>query len=114
MGSTCLRNKLYSSMYLHWYAYLQSPIDKPLFYPVELLANLLRKPGSKLIIPTFLVLAAFDKLPFISGYYAFYGSFINLKTGKQYSCAIEILADIAVFPMSKRQVCIPLINLQPT
>ncbi|KAL6956952.1 carbonic anhydrase, partial [Sarracenia purpurea var. burkii] len=42
-------------------------------------------------------------LPLLFGYYAYYDSYIDLVTGKQYPCAINILADRTVYVLSELQ-----------
>lgn len=79
-------------------------MDNPLFYPVQLLLNLIREPGAQATLPAFLVYAWFDRLPLLFGYYAYYDSYIDLVTGKQYPCAINILADRTVYVLSELQV----------
>lgn len=85
---------------------LQSPKDNPLFYPVELAISLIRKPGSYVYLPSAIAYLWFDRLPFLSKYYAFYGSYIDQETGKQYESAIIIVAARPIPVISKRQVSI--------
>ncbi|XP_065223830.1 uncharacterized protein LOC135847994 [Planococcus citri] len=80
-----------------------APTRSPLFFPFKSLFPLLRKPNSHITLPAIVVYASFNKLSVLYGYYAYYGSYIDLSTGKQYPCAIAILADRTVYTISESQ-----------
>ncbi|KAL6956951.1 Eukaryotic-type carbonic anhydrase, partial [Sarracenia purpurea var. burkii] len=87
------------------------PVDNPLFYPVEFLLNLVRKPGSFVYAPAAIVYGWFDRLPLLNEYYAAYGSYINPKTGKAYECATYIVAPRSVHVISRIQVRVAFFTL---
>lgn len=85
--------------------FLQTSADNPIFYPIEFIIKMLRKPGSYFYVPAIFSFAWYGmKLPFDFTYYSFYGSHIDLATGNQDQSAIILLPDRPVAALSESQV----------
>ena len=95
---------------------LQSEVKNPFFILDNVAIRLFRYPGTSLYFgPEILLYAWFSNLPAeITHYYAFWGSYIDFETGKEYGNVIELQTAGIHKEIKKSQVGIKVAKLPRT